>query len=520
MLHRGFEKVWYEDVNVSIDKVFSEHGDADLEISRQGQIAVHNDRKRWATTILRTCSLDMGGALKSNVLLQGAESIIVSGQVYRADRHTRFHEAAITWKLPTEEQVLKGVKAGSTSTHPELASFRHHVASSLRGMMHALGYAQYDPSISSAPRDKLAHGLRHIITLKDFRHVAQHTAPNLQQLRDNINGCEPKCVVTLFDIVTYMTDLREFAGLDIVVTLPMYTSLSGEFKESCYHFEGLGPSGFAEYFEQIGADATSGVFHKQHSWDFGDNDVAYIPRQDGSGFGIYDVVKHVRPTINRQVVMLCINTWVNIPFPVAERLVFAAHGVRLSAMFSEPAPCRNVAVVNGYSGHPIAIMNTVKGHERIVYTRYLNETSPKGTAMVLPTVLRHLEHLHANGGRTVGLSSREHLCRLQYAMGPMFPGGKADPHDYTSLLEILRVVGVPENLPKAVYYNTEDRPNAVYFDPDRYEEENPGEPVPTENRTATAVQQVPSIVQHGNQYGTLAGDDAALKKAVEAPRRG
>jgi hypothetical protein len=185
-------------------------------------------------------------------------------------------------------------------------------------------------------------------------------------------------------------------------------------------------------------------------------------------------------------------------------------------MFSEPEPCRNVAVVNGESRHPILIMNTVKGHERIVYTRYQKETSPRGTATVLPPVLRHLEHLHSNGGRNVGLSSREHLQRLQASMGEILPGGKVDPIDYTSLLEILRVVGVPENLPPAVYYNTEDRPNAVYFEPEEYMKDNPGESAPTENRAATAVQQVPNIVDGGSTYGTLAADEAALKKAADA----
>jgi len=518
MLQRGFEKLWFEDVNVSFYKVFSVNGDANLEMSRMRQLEVHSERQRWATTILRTLSLDMSGALKSNVLLQGVDSIIKSDQTYRADRHTRFLEYARSWKLPTHDEVLKGVKADSESTHPELASFRHLVASSLRGMVRSLGATQFDPSVSSASRDKLAHGLRHIINLKDFQHVAQHVAPDLQALRDKIGGCEPKQVITLFDVMTYMTDLRDYAGHDIIGTLPMYTSLSGNFKESFYYCEGVGYEGYAEYFEQIGEGSTSGVFRNQKAWDFTENDVVYIPNRSGSGFGIYNVVKHVRPDINRQVVMLCIASWHNIPFSVAERLVFEAHGVKLGDMFSEPGPCRNVSVVNGDSSHPILVMNTVKGHERVVYTRYQKETSPKGTATVLPPLLRHLEHLHQQGGRTVGLSSREHLQRLQSSLEEhgYLPGGKLDPIDNTSLLELLRVVGVPENLPPAVYYNTEERCNVVFFEAEEYMKENPGESGPTESRTAKAVPQVPNIVESGPTYGTLAPDDVALKKATEA----
>ena len=501
-VRRGIDKIWYEDVNVSFDKVFSVNGDADLEPTRRDQLKVWHERQTWLSTILRTLSLDMAGAIKSNVLLQGVDSLIPSAQKYRADRRTRFHERAMAYTPPTKEQVEWHVKPNSTSTHPKYAAYRHLNATTLRELVRDLGAVQYDPSISSAARDRLAHGDRHIIQLKDFKHVGPSQPPQIETLRGDIGGCEPKQVSTVFDMATYMTSLRPFAGTDIILTLPIYSSLSGETEEGTYYCTGVDANGHALYTETIGAKETSGVFRNQYSWNFTENDVVYLRAPDDSGFGIYDVVKHARSDINRQTVFLCMNTWVNIPFEVADQLVFAAHGVRFSDTHSEPEPCRNVTVVNGSSDKPILVMNVIKGHRRLVYTRFQKETSPQGTATVMPTVLRFLEHLHENGGRNYGLSSREHLNKLQLHMKDVLPGGQVDAPDYASLLELLRVVGVP------------DPPNAVYY-PEDYVKDNPGEETPSESRTAKAVQQVPSITTNPHTYGAVAPDDAALQRAAE-----
>jgi hypothetical protein len=484
--------------------MFSHDGDADNEYTLTEQRRVHRERQHWLSVIFRIHSVDMSGGLKSNVPLAGAHSPIPSQLVHRSDGTTRFHQRAKAYTNPTADEVDRAVSPHSTSTHPALAAYRHLNTTSIRKLVRGLGAVQLDTTISSAPRDKMAHGRREVIQLKDLRHVGPSTAPDIDELREDLNGCEPKTVVTLLDTLTYMTSLREHAGNDIIATVPIYSSLSGNFKESMYYCHDVDEHGHALYCETIGENNTSSVFRDQRSWDFGENDVVYIPNSQGTGFGVYDVVKHCRHDINRQTVFLSMNTWVNMPFEIADQLALAAHGVRFSDMYSEPHPCKNVKIMNGESKHPILVMSVVKGHERIVYTRYQDETSAAGTATVLPPVLRFIQHLYSHGGRAHGLSSREILQRLQLYMSPMLPGGKADAPDYTSLLELFRVVGPPDELPCAVFYSVEE-----------FKAENPGEEAPSENRAAKAVVQAPSIVTCPKIYGVTAPDEVATEVAAE-----
>jgi hypothetical protein len=493
-----------EDVTKLFDTMFSYNGDADNEATLTDQRRVHRERQHWASVIMRTFTVDMTGALKSNVLLQGVDSPIPSELVHRSDRSTRFLERAKAYKLPTADEVERGINSQSTSSHPKLAAYRHQNAVSLRNLVRGLGCKQFDPSISSAPRDKNAYGQREVIQLKDLRHIGQSKAPDIDKLSEELNGCTPKTVVTLFDFVTYVKSLRAYAGSDMILTLPIYSSLSGNFEESTYYCEGVDDAGHARFCETIGANETSSYFNNQLSWDFGKNDVVYIRDLQNSGFGVYDVVKHCRHDINRQTVFLSMNSWVNMPFEIADKLVFSAHGVRLSDMYSEPQPCKNVKLVNGESNHPILVMSVVQGHESIVYTRYQNETSAAGTAKVSPTVLRFIQHLYSHGGRAHGLTSREILQRLQMYMAPLLPDGKANAPDYTSLLELYRVVGIPAQVPCAVFYSVPV-----------FQAENPGEEAPTENRDAKAVAQIPSITSCPKTYGVVAPDDVATEKAAE-----
>lgn len=507
-LHRRIEKFWNGDVNKIIDKYFSVDGDANLAATRADQLKIWHERQHWATTILRTHALDMSGAIKSNVLLQGLASPIPSSQTIRGDRHTLFYERAKAYLIPTAEKVQQGVKANSTSTHPQLASFRHANVAGLRELVNDVGAHQQDISISSASRDKLAHGIRHIMQLKDFKHVGPSEPPLLETRYktpcEQVSGRKPKIVTTLVDTAMYMKSLRPWAGTDIIMTVPMYPGLSGKTGESTWYCTGVDSDGNALYYETIGSDEVSSVFHNQYSWWFTNNDVVYIRTEDDSAFGIYNVVKHARRDINRQTVFLCLDTMVNLPFAIADQLVYAAHGTHLSDMFSEPRPCRNVVVVNPASANPILLMNAGSAHQRRLYTRYQKETSPEGTAVVSPVVLRYLEHLHANGGRSFGLSSQEHLTRLQLHMKEHLEGGVINAPDYASMLELLRVVGVPDNLPNAVFYA------------EGYAAEHPGEEAPSEDRMAKAVQQVPSIVDSPKVYGAIAPNDAAIKSATKA----
>jgi len=491
------------DINKLFDTMFSYDGDADNEATLSDQRRVHRERQHWVSVLIRTFSVDMSGALKSNVLLGGDNSPIPSELVHRSDRSTRFLERAKAYTIPTAEQVERNVNSQSTSTHPKLADFRHQNTTSLRNLVLGLGCQQFDLSISSASRDKHAHGQREVIQLKDLKHIGPSVAPDIEKLRE-LNGCEPKKVITAFDTLTYLKSLRPYAGSDIVATLPIYSSLSGDFEESTYHCHGVDGDGHALYCETIGANETSSYFEGQYSWDFGKSDVLYIPNEEDSGFGVYDVVKHCRRDINRQTVFLAMNTWVNLPFKIAEELVYSAHRVRLSDMYSEPHPCKNVKLVNGELNHPILVMNTVQGHEHIVYTRYLKETAANGTATVSSTVLRFIQHLYSHGGRAHGLTSREILQRLQMYMAPLLQDGKANAPDYTSLLELYRVVGIPADVPCAVFYSIS-----------AFQAENPGEEAPVENREAKAVAQAPSITSSTKTYGVVAPDDVATEKAAD-----
>ena len=491
------------DIYKLFDTMFSYDGDADNEVTLTEQRRVHRERQHWASVLIRTFAVDMSGALKSNVLLGGDDSPIPSELVHRSDRSTRFLERAKAYKLPTAEEVDRRVNAQSTSSHPKLADYRHHNTTTIRDLVLGLGCKQFDLSVSSAPRDKHAHGQREIIQLKDLKHIGPSKAPDIDKLRE-LSGCEPKTVITILDNVTYMKSLRSYAGFDIILTLPIYSSLSGDFEESTYHCHGVDGDGYALYCETIGANETSSYFEEQLSWDFGRNDVLYIPNQQDSGFAVYDVVRHCRHDINRQTVFLAMNTWVNMPFRIADQLVYSAHRVRLSDMYSEPHPCKNVKLVRGESDQPILVMNVVQGHECIVYTRYLKETAANGTAKVSPAVLRFIQHLYSHGGRAHGLTSREILQRLQMYMAPLLPDGKANAPDYTSLLELYRVVGIPADVPCAVFYSLP-----------AFQAENPGEVAPEENREAKAVAQAPSITTSAKTYGAVAPDDVATEKAAE-----
>lgn len=499
---RRFAGVAAGDATRLFNMMFSHDGDADNELTLTEQRRVHRERQHWLSVIFRIHSVDMSGGLTSNVPLAGQQSPIPSELVHRSGGTTRIHQRAKEFTNPTDEEVRDCVKPNSTSTHPELATYRHLLTTSLRKLVRRLGYVQYDTSISSAARDKMAHGRRDVIQLKDLRHVGSSEPPDIDEIRKELNGCEPKTVVTLLDTLTYMTTLRDHAGEDIIATLPIYSSLSGDFKESMYYCYDVDEHGHALYCETIGENDTSSVFYDQRSWNFGENDVVYIPNTQCTGFGIYDVVKDCRHDINRQTVFLTMNTWVNMPFEVADQLVLAAFGVRFSDMYSEPAPCKNVKIING--SHPILVMSVVKGHKRIVYTRYKDETSAAGTATVLPEVLRYIHHLYSHGGRAHGLTSREILQRLQLYMGVMLPGGKADAPDYTSLLEMYRVLGPPDELPCAVFYSVE-----------KFTIDNPGDDAPSENRTAKAVVQVPSVVTCPKIYGVTAPDETATEVAAE-----
>lgn len=482
-LNRKMENIWNGDVTTAIDKYFSIDGDANLAGTRPDQLKIWRERQYWATTILRTYALDMSGAVKSNVLLQGAASPIPFAPNTRGDRHTLLYERAKDYVIPSAEKVRQGVKVGSTSSHPNLAAFRHYNVAGLRELVNEVGAEQHDISISSASRDKLAYGIRQIITLKDWKHLGPSQPPAVEEQRKQtrLGGCKPIKVTTMIDTAMYLDSLSPWCGTSMIITVPMYYALSGKTAESTWYCTGVDSNGNALYCETIGSDEVSSVFHNQFSWWFTNNDVVYIRTEDDSAFGIYNIVKHTRRDINRQTVFLCLDIMVNMPFAVADRLVYTAHGTHLSDMFSEPRPCRNVVVVNPTSTNPILLMNAGSAQKRRLYTRYQKETSPEGTAVVSPAVLRYLEHLHSNGGRSYGLSSQEHLTRLQLFMKDDFPGGHLNAPDYASLLELLRVVGVPDNLPNAVFYA------------EGYAAEHPGEEAPSEDRAAKAVQKVPPI---------------------------
>lgn len=502
------EQLLLKDANRSIHKIFSENGDANLEPTYSRQLLIANERRHWHAAIMRTFTLNMSGAITSNVLLQGVDSIIPSTQTYRSDRSTRFLERAKAHRLPTEEQVLKNVKADSTSTHPKLAAYRHLETVALTEIITDLDMVRHDPDISAAARDKMAYGERLVYQLKDLAHGGPSRPQGYDKLTEKLNGAPAKEVHTLIDDITYRKDLRDFAGDDIVVTTSLYESLSGRYEESAYRCYDVDEEGYALYQEVIGGHGTSNVFNKQLAWNFGNSDVVYIPNRKGSGFGVYDVVKHVRRDINKQTVFLCIKSWVNMPYELADRLNFETHGVRLNDFHTEPRPCKNVRIVGEFTKQPVLVMNTVLGRNHTVYTRYKNETSFEGTAAILPPVLRHLEYLYSNGGRANGLSSREILQRVQQFQACFMKDmldRKVEATDYTSLLELFRVIGVPRELPCAVYYNTEKHPG-----------EHPGETAPTEDRTAKAVQQAPSITTGTKTYGVLAPNDAALEKAADA----
>jgi len=503
-VRRGFDKVWHGDAFVAFDKLFSIDGDADLEITKSDKLRIGTERQFWHGALMRAYTLHTSGACASNVPLHGLDALVPSDLNMRVDRSTRFLELAKDYKMTTAQQEAWNVSPNSHSTHPILAAHRHLETVAITKLITGAGMVRRDPDISSAARDKQACGARKVITHKDLGHLGPAVSPDHAAIKKKLNGAEPKYVNTLMDDITYRTSLRPFAGEDIVVTTSLYDCLSGETPESTWRCTGVDKNGYALFTETIGGKHTSGVFENQYSWDFGNNDVVHIPNTAGTGYGIYDVVKCCRRDINRQTVFLCMRSWVNMPFEVADRLNYAAHGVYLHDLHQEPGPCKNVQVVGQFTKHPVLVMKVAKGKKHYVYTRYQHETSADGTATIKPTVLRHLEHLMSNGGKAHGLTSREILQRLGLFMKDFLPGGTVEAPDCTSLLELFKVLGVPEK-----------EPNIVYYEAEEFAQGFTGAEEPEEDRTATAVQQAPSIVNGTATYGVIASNEAALKKGVE-----
>ena len=505
-VRRGFDKIWHGDAFVEFHKLFSADGDADLEMTKSDKLRVVTERQFWHAALMRSYTLHASGASASNVPLHGFDALVPSSLNMRVDRSTRFLELAKDYKMTTAQQEAWNVSPTSHSTHPTLAAHRHLETVALTKVIMTAGMVRRDPDISAASRDKQACGARKVITHKDLGHLGPATSPDHDVIKNKLNGAEPKYVNTLMDDITYRTSLRPFAGEDIVVTTSLYDCLSGETPESTWRCTGVDENGYALFTETIGGKHTSGVFENQYSWDFGNNDVVHIPNKAGTGYGIYDVVKCCRRDINRQTVFLCMRSWVNMPFEVADRLNYAAHGVYLHDLHQEPGPCKNVQVVGQFTKHPVLVMRVAKGKQHYVYTRYQHETSAGGTATVTPPVLRHLELLHSHGGKAQGLTSREILQRLGLLMKDFLPGGTVDAPDCTSLLELFKVLGVPEE---------RGRPNIVYYEAENFVRDNMGAEEPEEDRTAKAVQQAPSIVTGTATYGVIASNEPALEKGVE-----
>lgn len=414
---------------------------------RRSQLrAVISTRQTWVSAIIRMHCCWMNGKQGSHVLnLSEVDGVKVC-------RTTRFQEEARAFKLPTEHDIERRMPTPggkkNIGSHPYQAAARYCTLERIRAIAKRLGVEQFDSTLSSSSRDAQAYGTREVKTLKDLGHMGAFRTSDTTVVMD---------LVTHIDCVSYMTSLRKSSGKDMILWAPWYPHLAGEARETSYYATS------DKYFTQVVGDgANVTTYHNQLSWDFTDGDTIYIETEDRSAFSVYHVVKYPQPDMFKQVVFLCCQYTVNLPYEVVDTLLkWSAGDDQLlrdeglkSTGIREPGPSQNVVMIPADPAkeftRDILVMCCGTRSRPEICVKYRDESSPSGIAVMGTEHYKHFVYTNANGGRPLNI--QEVYTRLHTYCEDYQPSGTLAISAGTALYELLRTSKWFGHLPNTQYY--------------------------------------------------------------------